>query len=155
MGPSDKVTKTPVVRISNGDTKEWIKFIAFLPITQKIWTNVPVSDEDSNGCVEDEQPSDRKRGNKFNVHLALEPKYDDIDLIPMVSAWYNTGDKARITDQSYSSTPLTDELEARTDIFGFEGTWEEVTLKLIELNNIVFSSIPNISDSILSADIKR
>ena len=154
MKPSNKVTNAPVIRVSKGNVNEWVNFLAYLPITQKIWTTVPIQEENRNGCVEDESESGRVKGNKFNVHLALEPEYNDIDLIPMISAWYNNGYKARITDHSYSSTPLTDELGARTDIFGFKGTWEEVTLKLIELNNIVFSSIPKISDSILSADIK-
>ena len=155
MKPSNKVTKAPVIRVSEGDVNEWVNFLAYLPITQKIWTTVLIQEKNRNGCVEDESESDRKRGNKFNVHLALEPEYNDFDLIPMVSAWYNTDNKACIRDHSFSSTPLTDELGARTDIFGFEGTWEEVTLKLVELNNLVFNSTPKMGDVVKKAEVLK
>ena len=155
MKPSDKVIKAPIVRFTIEDLKEWVEFIAYLPITQKIWTNIPDIKIKGDAIVEDESESDRKRGNKFNVHLALEPEYNDIDLIPMIAVWYNNNDRAHIESNSYSSTPLTDELEARTDIFGFEGSWEEVTLKLIELNNIVNSSVPKMGDEVRQAEVKK
>ncbi len=80
-------------------------------------------------------------GNLMDFHMCLDflPEADDL---LMLAAYFRKGNAASIDseffgDENRASNKSLHDLYS--NFLGFTGTWEEVTLKIIELNNFVIS----------------
>jgi hypothetical protein len=79
------------------------------------------------------------QGNLMEIHMCLDPFANSHDHL-MLAAAFRKGDTAYIDDWFFSDERKEKEpalCERYAEFLGFEGTWEEVGLKIIELNDFV------------------
>jgi len=86
-----------------------------------------------------EGPSSLFQGNLMEIHLCLDPFADSHEHL-MLAAFFRKGGAACIDDWFFSGERKEKEpalYERYAEFFGFEGTWEQVGLKIVELNDLI------------------
>jgi hypothetical protein len=158
--PSDSIIKSIASEVSNFDyhtnvgiMEEWCLLFNKLSILDIILPNVPLNDS-IECCSEDDDPDPDI---PFNVILDLDLFSSDFSRW-CLSAVFRNNNEAYIGDCTWctSSDRTKDEEYEKiakntfSDFLGFKGTWEEVTLKLMALNNLMVSvnTIPAIPKSL-------
>lgn len=143
MKPSAKLIKAvaKVNKFSLSDLHAWSKFLRSLPIFSAGFTsNEELRYDSEDGLVLDCENEDPE--NIFTLHLDIEPFTSG--QYALLSVEFFLGNRAVIAKTTFNKDlpKYLEKTQAEETIFGFAGTWEEVSLKLIRLSHIVGSQIP-------------
>jgi len=118
--------------------RKWADLFAKIPSVQFFWMSFKADENDEVFAIYMEDDSPSYLDNLFCIHMDLSPLSDNGDNIASIN--FRQGNVAIIEDDNQGR--LTNPSLEKIGFFGFQGTWEEVTRKIIEGNNIVTQPAP-------------
>ncbi len=144
--PSKKLTEKAKLAKQTPKIEEavaWARLLMSIPVVEYGFTIIEEVYSTWKGKEIMEWDGCSDNGSLFSFHIVFPLSYDKtVGRYTMLASSYFPGDKAQIENDVFEGEmpPFL----IGNPILGFSGTWEEVTLKIIELNDLLNSQIPDV-----------
>lgn len=129
-GIKDKVKKAEKLNVE--EAREWGELFREIPIFQDGWTTVEELEDLMNG------ESKPDSSHIFLINFELQPHMNGSDSYAVVR--FYPDNKAEVCGEDEIDGDI--EFIKEKNFLNFTGTWEEVTLKIIEVNNFLMNPAP-------------